>query len=551
MDSRWIFFASLLILNALLSLAIAILLTRTRPADGRNEMALALFMLAVWAFCYGMITLSPSLETKYVWLKLENIGIVSQPVFWFLFTVNYTRAMKPVNRVLWAALWIIPVTSLTLLFSSKWIPLYYAATQLAAANGGPLVITRGPWYWPQLVQTYLLYIVSTVILLRWFFKNHRVYRRRLGLLVVAVLAPWLANLLYQAALTFHPSLVLPVDFTPIWATISSVLIGAVVFGFRLFDLLPIARDVVMEHIPELMVVVDAHDRVLDANDVALQWLGKTEREIIGQDPLDVFRAWPQLVSRFLLTHETHEEIQVGNPPRTLELIVTPMYNAAEVLQGRVIVAHDVTDRKILEDSLKQANTSLRTQLAEIESLRAMLQEQAIRDPLTGAFNRRFFAETLDKEVMRAVRESKPISVIILDLDFFKRFNDTYGHKCGDVILQALANFLTQNIRGGDILCRYGGEEFVILMPATAPEVALERAEVLRARYEVLVTEYRGQLLSATFSAGVAGYPAHGADGDSILFAADQALYQSKRDGRNRVSLHQSGTITKNSILESL
>jgi diguanylate cyclase (GGDEF)-like protein/PAS domain S-box-containing protein len=527
---KWIVFAAILIVNTLLALALAALLSRTRTTAGRRELAISLILLAMWAFCYAMITLSTSLEAKRFWLKMENVGIVFQPVFWLLFTLNYIRRNQPIKLKWGLALSVIPIVTLTLLFSELWFSHYYSSVHIASPDGGPLVIERGKWYWAQLIQSYLLYIASTVILLRFFLKNRFIYRRRMGLLAAAVLTPWIVNLFYQAVLTFQPDFAIPIDFTPISFTVSAGLMGAGVFGFHLFDLLPIARDVVMEHIPEMVVVVDAHDRVLDANDVARKWLGKNEKEIVGQDPLDVFRAWPQLVNRFLSTHATHDEIQVGNPPRTLDLVVTPINNGSGILQGRVIVAHDVTERKDLENSL-------RTQLAVNESLRAQLQEQAIRDPLTGVFNRRFFAEALDKEVARAAREGNPFSVVILDLDWFKKFNDTYGHKCGDVMLQSFVNFLVKNTRGGDIVCRYGGEEFVILMPHTKPETAFERADAWRALYQSMPTDYLGQSLTATFSAGVAGYPAHGRDGEAILIVADQALYRSKENGRNRVTLY--------------
>lgn len=552
MDNQWIFFAAVLILNAVFASALAFLLTRTRVTAGRTFLIFALILLAVWAFCYAMITLSSSLDAKHFWLKMENIGIVSQPVLWLLFTLKYTNSDRQIKWQYIAALWIIPAVSLTLLFSEKWFNLYYLNTAPASENGGPLIISRGFWYVPQLIQTYLLYIASTIILLRWFFKNRSIYRRRLGLLIIAVLTPWLVNLFYQIALTFNPSFTIPIDFTPISFTLSAGLISISVFSFRLLDLLPIARDVVMEHIPEMVVVVDAHDRVLDANSVAIKWLKKTEKEIVKQDPVDVFQEWPQLVNRFLSTNKTHEEIQVGDDsPRTLELIVTPIYNKAKILQGRVIVAHDVTDHKILEDNLQKANKSLREQLDTIKSLQTQLQEQAIRDPLTGVFNRRFFAEALDKEVARAARDSSPISVVILDLDWFKKFNDTYGHKCGDIVLQSFATFLAKNTRSGDIVCRYGGEEFVILMPNTRPETALERAEIWREKYQSISTEYRGQFLTATFSAGVASYPFHGPDGEAILYTADQALYQSKNQGRNRVTLFVNGTAPQKPSLENV
>ena len=528
--SLWAALAVLLIIDAgmLLHAAWHVL---QRIVSGRRELSWALFMQAVWAFCYGMILLAPSLEVKHFWLKIQNVGIVNQPIFWMLFALNYVYPNRPVNRLLLVSLWIIPAITFALLFRPEWFHLYYAATRLATEHGGPLIVTRGVWYFPQLTQTYLLIIVSAGILGQWFIKERSNYEKPMALLVIAVLAPWLVNLFFQIALIFNPAFVSPIDLMVVAFTLSALMIVLIVYRSLLFDVRPIARGLVMEHIPEMVVTVDALDRVLDANAVAQRWLGKNEKDIVGKDPLDVFRGWQQLINRFLLNHETCEEIQVGDPPRTLELTVKPIYDKKGKLQGRAIVAHDVTDRKKLENDL-------RAQLEMNESLRAQLEDQAIRDPLTRAFNRRFFSETLDQEVSRAAREGSTVSIIILDLDFFKKFNDTHGHKCGDVVLQTLADFLFTNTRSGDIVCRYGGEEFVILMPNTSVEHASERAETLCASYASLAIEYGEHTLHSTFSAGVAGYPEHGAEGETILHAADQALYQSKRDGRNRVTIFQ-------------
>jgi diguanylate cyclase (GGDEF)-like protein/PAS domain S-box-containing protein len=286
-------------------------------------------------------------------------------------------------------------------------------------------------------------------------------------------------------------------------------------------------------------VVDAHDIVVDANPVALQMLGKSMEQIIGKDPLEVFHDWPQLINRFLTSNETQEQIQIpGDPPRILELVVSPLYNQFKKLEGRVIVMHDITEHKWLENDLKYANEALTHQLQEINKLRATLQEQAIRDPLTNVYNRRYLAEFLNNEVARADRENSPLSVLIMDVDNFKHFNDTYGHKCGDIVLMDLANFLTENARQGDVVCRYGGEEFVILMPNANLEDAYERAETWRCNYAAKVIHYDNKALSATFSAGVASFPLHGTTGESILHASDHALYRSKSDGRNKVTKHQ-------------
>jgi diguanylate cyclase (GGDEF)-like protein len=221
----------------------------------------------------------------------------------------------------------------------------------------------------------------------------------------------------------------------------------------------------------------------------------------------------------------------------LETIITPIYNHRQQLEGRVILAYDITDRKNLEKELKNANESLQVQLNENERLRIQLQEQAIRDPLTGVFNRRYFAEALDNETARAIREKTPFSIIILDVDHFKKVNDTYGHKCGDLVLQSLARFLMQNTRRSDIVCRFGGEEFVILMPDASVESAQERAEFFRHEFSQQVNQCGNEEIRSTFSAGVASFPLHAASGEALLVLADQALYESKEAGRNRVTVY--------------
>jgi diguanylate cyclase (GGDEF)-like protein len=146
---------------------------------------------------------------------------------------------------------------------------------------------------------------------------------------------------------------------------------------------------------------------------------------------------------------------------------------------------------------------------------------------------------MDREIAQAGRNEKPASVVILDIDFFKQFNDTYGHRCGDFVLQYIARFLDDRIRRGDVLCRYGGEEFVIFMPNAPLEAAYQRAENLRNKLANAFIEYEGLHLKTSFSAGVAGFPTHGSTSDAILNAADKALYQAKDSGRNRVILNES------------
>jgi diguanylate cyclase (GGDEF)-like protein len=168
-------------------------------------------------------------------------------------------------------------------------------------------------------------------------------------------------------------------------------------------------------------------------------------------------------------------------------------------------------------------------------LRETLRDQSIRDPLTGLFNRRYMEETLERELRRAGRSNRPVAVVMLDLDHFKRFNDNFGHDAGDMMLREVAAFLKANVRAEDVVCRFGGEEFAIILPDATIEIAFNRAERLRKGLHKLQVKFQNQPLGAiTFSAGVAVFPGHGNTSELLLRAADQALYQAKHDGRDRV-----------------
>jgi diguanylate cyclase (GGDEF)-like protein/PAS domain S-box-containing protein len=168
-------------------------------------------------------------------------------------------------------------------------------------------------------------------------------------------------------------------------------------------------------------------------------------------------------------------------------------------------------------------------------LRESLRNQSICDPLTGLFNRRYMEESLEREFSRANRNKSSVAIVMMDLDHFKRFNDTFGHQAGDTLLRILGDFLKKNTRGQDIACRYGGEEFAIVLTESNLAGAFQRAEILRQQVKQLNVEYAGQLLGAiSVSMGVAIFPDHGSTMGEVLRASDQALYAAKREGRDRV-----------------
>jgi diguanylate cyclase (GGDEF)-like protein/PAS domain S-box-containing protein len=168
-------------------------------------------------------------------------------------------------------------------------------------------------------------------------------------------------------------------------------------------------------------------------------------------------------------------------------------------------------------------------------LRETLRSQSIRDPLTGLFNRRYMEETLERELHRAARHKTLLGVLMIDIDHFKLFNDTFGHDIGDALLEELGSFLRANVRSEDVPCRYGGEEFIIILPEANLEDTVKRANQLRQGITGMKLQRRGKTIGpVTISQGVAGFPDHGASAGQLIQAVDAALYRAKRGGRDRV-----------------
>ena len=199
-----------------------------------------------------------------------------------------------------------------------------------------------------------------------------------------------------------------------------------------------------------------------------------------------------------------------------------------------------------QTSISELNVKLAVSVAEQAALsfanlklREKLRYQSVRDPLTGLFNRRYLDESLERELPRAVRKNRGLGVIMLDVDRFKKFNDMFGHDAGDAVLRELGDYLSKFIRRGDLACRYGGEEFTLILPESSLEDTRRRAEELRCSFQQLSIKHRDIVLGkVTLSLGIAALPDHGTTAAELLAAADGALLRAKAEGRDRVLIAQ-------------
>jgi len=184
------------------------------------------------------------------------------------------------------------------------------------------------------------------------------------------------------------------------------------------------------------------------------------------------------------------------------------------------IVRDITERKRAE--------------AELQILQEQLREQVLHDPLTGLYNRRYLDETIKRELTRAERNKQPVGIVMCDLDHFKLVNDTHGHLAGDEVLRVFAELLKKHARGSDIVCRFGGEEFVMFLPEMSPAVAYQRAELLRMELAKKRITLGATVIQVTASFGVAAFPENGETMDSLIRAVDAAMYQAKEEGRDRI-----------------
>lgn len=206
----------------------------------------------------------------------------------------------------------------------------------------------------------------------------------------------------------------------------------------------------------------------------------------------------------------------------------------------IIGVSDISNRKVMEESLQMANQALQEHLVEVESRHEGLRDKAMRDPLTGLFNRRFLDEILPERVATALVGGRQLVIVMIDVDHFKSINDTWGHRGGDDVLSMLGSYLAERFRSTDLVCRYGGEEFVVVMPDTSLEMAMSRAHALCDGIRSARFFANGHAISITLSIGIAALPLHSVEATTLVQRADEALYQAKRAGRNRVVMASYG-----------
>jgi len=508
-----LFYTAVLVAASALPTAIAVYAWRARrTVQGALYLAGLSSAMAVYAFGYAFELASAELSGMLWWSRFQYAGIAFIPALWLLFVADYSEKNRFLTRSVRTALFALSSLTALLHWTQPLHRLFYVDPHVDATGLFPLLaFGRGPWYWVHQAYVNLVLLISVLLLAASARRPSPIQRRRARIMLAGSTLPWVFYLAYLLGLGPRG-----LDLTPFGLILAGPVFAWGVFRMRILDLAPIARESIFDGMRDGVIVLDRFGRLVDLNPAAVRIFPGLSREAAGQDLAAVLPKQPPLLDLLKAGAPPEVEIRVdeGQGERFFQVRRSP------VLRGRRLIGHSI----ILSDITTQ------------HVLREKLRLQASVDDLTGAFNRRHFTEEGRRELARSKRHGRAFSLMIFDLDHFKRINDTFGHETGDRVLAKTAETVRKELRMSDLLGRHGGEEFAVILPETPPRQACAVADRLRealSRIEFAMNSDKPSGIAASF--GVSGADIVIDESlEDFVRAADRAMYEAKAAGRNCV-----------------
>jgi PAS domain S-box-containing protein len=331
-----------------------------RRATASGAMALALLALACaeWSLGYALEIGGADLPTKIFWGKSQYVGITTIPLLWIIFAYSYaTKGIRMTRRTV-SLLSIMPAITLILVFTTELHGLIWKDVRIhTVGTFSALEVTRGFWFWIYWMYSNTLLLLGTTFILQSFNQTKGLFRTQNIILLIAVFTPWFGNVIYVSSLSPIPNL----DITPFAFTISAVVLALGIFRLKLVNLAPVARDLVVEKMPDGMIVLDAQGNIVDINPALQKALGVSASQVIGQKATDLFSAWPSLVEKYENLLEAQDEIVFGEGEsrRWYELRMSPLVDSRERPLGRVVTVRNITEKKQTEEALRLSEEKYR------------------------------------------------------------------------------------------------------------------------------------------------------------------------------------------------
>jgi diguanylate cyclase (GGDEF)-like protein/PAS domain S-box-containing protein len=502
-----------MLIGAAVFAGVAIYVWRLRTSPGAKALTLMLVAGVTYTLCYALELSVSGIDHKQFWGDLKYLGIGLLPVAWLAFTLQFTGRGRWLTRPMIALLAVEPALILALLAMSdthalvRFYPPSQAGLRFPVAELGPLG-------WTNVVYAYALLLITSALFATYLFRLSTPYRRPASVLLLALLVPLVANVLYNFGIGPFGT----IDITPFAFTVAIAVLVWGILHLRLLNIVPVARHVVLETLDDGVIVLDAALRVVDLNPAARRILGVDAWRAVGRPIGLLLPGHELLIERQRGGEVLREEIRLGEFPvvRDFEVTVSPLPDQNGRSAGRLLVLRDVSERKAADEQLER--------LAHF-------------DPLTGLPNRKLFGDRLAQAIIRARRSRTSVGLLFLDVDRFKVANDTYGHDVGDLVLKGIALRLRGCLREEDTVARLGGDEFTIILPdlGSPSDAGMVASKVQACLRRPIVARERE--LHVTASIGVAVWPADGSDAEALLRNADLAMYRAKTLGANRFEFY--------------
>lgn len=487
--------------------------------------------VGIMALSAALSALSATPETADIWLsKSRFIGVVSAPVFLLLFVLAHEQHRSrwlSAPRIL--ALMVIPCITLAVAWSNERHGWFFEHVDYV--RYGDFLFREswkaGTWFWAHTAYSYALLVWVIVLLVQNIRQARYPWRGQAMMLFVGALFPVLTNIIALMHIAPGPAL----DLTSFGLTATALTFFWALYHYRLLHILPMAGEQILENMQDAVLVVDSRGRIIHANPALLGLLGlESLAAVLGETMDEVLPQWLKGQERVSGDRRRKTFVVSDGQEHYYQVNSAPLYwkNQGKEI-GNIILLHDITELTHTMQERERLIGALKNTQSELEVL-------ATTDALTDLYNRRFFYENAEQEFERSARYQRPLSVIMLDVDHFKRINDTYGHVVGDQILRAIADTIKGSVRNVDLLARFGGEEFIVLLPETGQSEALCLAERILNRVKACAVLHEGKRIATTVSAGIADIMGSDGNLEDLIRRADAALYQAKEKGRDRICL---------------
>jgi diguanylate cyclase (GGDEF)-like protein len=489
------------------------------PSYKKNYFLLMQSMVVIYLLGFLLQLTSTNAEEAYGAIKVLYVGASFVGTFAFFFAADFCNVK--IHAVFVRTLMLVISSVITLLvWTNKFHHLIFLDYSFKTEFIYSLTFTPGPIYFINRSYTTVCMIMAAALLFFQIKKWKGKYRKQLLTILVCLVIPAVTDIVSYVSIITGINRY-QIYFTSLFMAIMNFFLYREVMQFNVHEIISMATETAMEHIKEGFILVDVNNNFLSGNPAAIELLPGLYILMNGESIFSTL-GWPEELKD--LEKDTVEFSIVSGNPRASEKIkyfrasISPVYAKNNVQVARVILLADITDSVRLMKELENA---------------------AYIDGLTGIYNRKHFTELANADVERAQRLEQSVYTAMLDLDFFKNVNDTYGHAAGDMVLKAVAGIIRQTIRAYDLLCRYGGEEFALLVLDVDASDAFSLMERIRENIESTIINYEGVAIKITCSIGLAEFLRTDTLESSIK-KSDEALYTAKNSGRNQVKVFKSG-----------